>query len=125
MLAGYQKESCKFTGFPFRGCWQAISKMTCTFTGFFFQRQTIRNHVNLLDFPFKGYAGRLSARNHVNLQDFPFRGYASRLSVGNHVDIQDSLRGDADIYQMESYFYERRKICYTYTISRTLYLHLT
>ena len=42
-------------------------------------------------------------KNHVNFQDFPFRGYAGRLSVRNHVNLQDFLsRGDADIYQRES-----------------------
>ena len=67
MLAGHQQNSCTFTGFSVqRLYWQAI-------------------------------------RNHVNLQDFPFRGYAGRLSVRNHVNLQDSLsRGDADIYQRES-----------------------
>ena len=40
-----------------------------------------RNHVNLQDFPFRGYAGRVSARFHVNLQDSPFRGYAGRPSA--------------------------------------------
>ena len=102
-------------------------------------RLSARIYVNLQDFPFRGYAGRLSGKNNVSLQDFPFRGYAGRLSIRNHVNLQYSLwRGDADIYERESCefvaipdqrpsyifflcdFYRRRKICYTYTISRTV-----
>ena len=48
-----------------------------------------KNHVNLQDFPFRGYAGRLPVRIHVNLQDFQFRGYAGRLPVRIHVNLQD------------------------------------
>ena len=82
MLPGHQQKSCTFTGFSVqRLYWQAI-----------------RNHVNLQDYPFRGYASRLSARNHVNLQNFPFRGYAGRLSVRNHVNLQDFLSGGMLIF---------------------------